>query len=99
VLAAYVGLWKYRFAFGSTPFPIMTLTIDRIIEFGASYGIRGKQQRQGSIDLFTELLSRRVFQSVASEDGRLDILVNAAGGATVDRAVTTARVETFVPGE
>jgi NAD(P)-dependent dehydrogenase (short-subunit alcohol dehydrogenase family) len=36
------------------------------------------------LDSFTELLCRRVVQSVASEDGRLDILVNAAGGnATV----------------
>src|ERR687898_3474285 len=26
VLAAYVGLWKYHLAFGSTPFPIMTRT-------------------------------------------------------------------------
>ena len=35
------------------------------------------------MDFFTELLCRRVVQSVASEDGRLDILLNAAGGATV----------------
>jgi NAD(P)-dependent dehydrogenase (short-subunit alcohol dehydrogenase family) len=35
------------------------------------------------LDFFTELFCRRVVQSVASEDGWLDILVNAAGGATV----------------
>jgi hypothetical protein len=33
-------LWKYPFAFGSTPFPIKTRTKVRIIRFRASYESR-----------------------------------------------------------